>query len=143
MVRGNKGGPSGWRLPAPQTAIGSAGKMADRSSKHPTSVRDAMDRVLAAEGEAQEELDACRKEADRIISAAREKARGIQETTRGRISRIHAASNRETAARIRSMRRETARKSAAIDYEPTQSEAVSRAARQLARRLTSRGNGRQ
>ncbi len=112
--------------------------MADRSSDRPMSVREAMDRVLAAEREAQEQLETCRKEADRIISAAREKARGIQETTHGRISRIHAASSRATAARIRNMRRETARKSAAIDYEPTQSEAVNHAARRLARRLTSR-----
>jgi cell division septum initiation protein DivIVA len=104
------------------------------------SVREAMDRVLAAEREAQEQLEACQAEADRIIAAAREKSRGIQETTRGRISRIHAASNRETAARIRGMRRDTAKKSAAIDYEPTQSEAVARAARRLARRLTSRSH---
>lgn len=114
--------------------------MADRSPDPPMSVREAMDRVLAAEREAQEQLEACQVEADRIIAAAREKTRGIQETTRGRIGRIHAASNRETAARIRSMRRETAKKSAAIDYEPTQSEAVARAARRLARRLTSRSH---
>jgi hypothetical protein len=97
-----------------------------------------MDRVLASEREAQEQLKTCRTEADQILADARETARRIQEITQHRISRIHAASNRATAERIRDMRRETSKRSAAIDYEPTQSEAVNRAARRLARRLTSR-----
>jgi vacuolar-type H+-ATPase subunit H len=112
--------------------------MADRPSGRTTSVAEAMDKVLAREREAQEQLESCRKEAEQILADARETARHIQETTQRRISRIHAASNRATAARIRDMRRETSKKTAAIDYEPTQSEAVARAASRLARRLTSR-----
>jgi len=112
--------------------------MADRPTGRTTSVAEAMDRVLDSEREAQEQLVSCRTEADQILADARDTARRIQETTQRRISRIHAASNRATAARIRDMRRETSRKSAAIDYEPTQSEAVARAARRLAGRLTSR-----
>lgn len=111
--------------------------MADRPAGRPTSVREAMDRVLASEREAQAQLETCRAEADQILARARDSVRRIQETTQRRISRIHAAANRATAARIRDMRRETSRKSAAIDYEPTQSEAVARAASRLALRLTS------
>ena len=47
---------------------------------------------------------------------------------------------RQTAARIREMRREAARLRAAIDYEPAQSTAVRKAAQNLARRLTSGHN---
>ena len=112
--------------------------MADRPTGRTTSVAEAMDRVLAREREAQDQLESCRTEAEQILSDAREAARRIQETTQHRISRIHAASNRATAARIRDMRRQASKKTAAIDYEPTQSEAVARAAQRLARRLTSR-----
>ena len=100
-----------------------------------------MDRVLAAEREAQEQLEACRAEADQILAGARERARVIADTTQRRISRIHAASHRQTADRIRSMRRETSKLSEEIDYEPSHSGAVDEAARILAKRLTSRDHG--
>jgi len=112
--------------------------MADRSPARPMSVREAMDRVLAAEREAQRQIESCRADAEGILSDARDRARRIKETTQRRISDVHAASHRQTAARIREMRRETAQLGAAIDYEPAQSTAVSKAAQNLARRLTSR-----
>ncbi|UCC15043.1 MAG: hypothetical protein JSW21_03585 [Gammaproteobacteria bacterium] len=112
--------------------------MTDRSPARPMSVREAMDRVLAAEREAQGQIETCRSDAEQILSDARDRARRIKETTQRRISDVHAASHRQTAARIREMRREAAQLGAAIDYEPAQSKAVSEAAKHLARRLTSR-----
>ncbi|MDH4031460.1 MAG: hypothetical protein OEU49_11475 [Chromatiales bacterium] len=114
--------------------------MTDRSPARPMSVREAMDRVLAAEREAQAQIESCRTDAERIQSDARDRARRIKETTQRRISDVHAASHRQTAARIREMRREAARLRAAIDYEPAQSTAVRKAAQNLARRLTSGHN---
>lgn len=111
--------------------------MTDRSPARHMPVREAMDRVLAAEREAQRQIESCRSDAEQILSDARDTARRIKETTQRRISDVHAASHRQTAARIREMRREAAQLSAAIDYEPAQSTAVSKAAQILARRLTS------
>lgn len=115
--------------------------MGERASTQRVPVRQAMDRVLAAERAAQGEIDACRLDADRILAEAREQARHILETAQGRIARIHAASSRDTADRIRQMRRESARDRAAIEDEPSHLAAVSRAAQELARRLTSRDHG--
>lgn len=115
--------------------------MADRSTARPVSVREAMNRVLAAERDAQGQLDACRQETERILSEARETARRIRETMQRRIRRIHKAAHHETAERIWQMRHEAAAAKAAIEDDPRQSAAVEAAAEQLALRLTSRDRG--
>lgn len=112
--------------------------MADRSATQPLSVREAMDRVLAAERDAQEQIESCRKETERILAEARDTARRIRETTQHRIRRIHEAAHRETAQRIWQMRHEAAAAKAAIEDEPAQSSAVGSAAYRLALRLTSK-----
>jgi vacuolar-type H+-ATPase subunit H len=101
------------------------------------SVREAMNRVLAAEKNAREQTEASRSEANRILGDARNREQLIRENTQRRIQRVHQSVQQATAARIRAMRREAADKMAVIDYEP--GDAVARAAATLAQRLTSRG----
>ena len=103
----------------------------------PISVWDAMDRVLAAERKAREQIQATRDEANRLLGAARDREQQIRETTQRRIQRVHESAQRATAARIREMRREAADKMAFIDYEPGRSGAVERAAANIAKRMTS------
>jgi vacuolar-type H+-ATPase subunit H len=100
-----------------------------------------MDRVLAAERDAQGQIEACRQETERILAEARDTARRIRETTQCRIRRIHEAAHHETAERIWQMRHEAAAAKAAIEDDPAQSAAVEAAAQRLALRLTSRDRG--
>ncbi len=100
-------------------------------------VREAMDRVLGAERDAEQELEASRREAAEIVAAARSRARLIQEAGERRAGHVHRLVNRSLAARIRELRREAAEESASYDYAQEHSLAVARAASELARRLTS------
>ena len=106
-------------------------------SESPLSVREAMDRVLAAEREAQESLAAAHQEADEILAAARQQARRIQDRGEHRIDRVQTSMNRAIAARIREMRKSASRKTESFEYDPSRSAAIERAAAELARRLTS------
>jgi len=109
----------------------------DLTDDRTRSVREAMDRVLAAEKEAQRQIEVCRNEIEGMMAEVRERELRILDNTERRINRVHAASQRATAGQIREMRRESAGKMAHIDYKPGGSEAISRASAELARRLTS------
>lgn len=106
-----------------------------------TSVWEAMDRALSAEREARDQIESCRGDANRILGEARDREQKIRENTQRRIQRVHDAAQKATASRIRAMRREAAEKMAVIDYAPSRSDAVARAAASLAEQLTSRRRG--
>lgn len=102
-----------------------------------TTVWEAMDRALSAERDARDQIESCRADANRILGEARDREQKIRESTQRRIQRVHDLAQKATANRIRAMRRDAAEKMAVIDYEPSQSDAVARAAAALAQRLTS------
>lgn len=114
---------------------------AGRTDDHTRSVREAMDRVLAAEREAQQQIEACSLEKEAILAAAREQEQRIRDITDRRIDRVNTASQRATAARIRELRRESAEQIAHIDHKPGNTTVIARAAAELALRLTSRDTG--
>lgn len=113
----------------------------DTDQARATSVWEAMDRALGAERDAREQIESSRAEASDILGQARDREQKIRESTQRRIQRVHDTAQKATAARIRAMRREAAEKMAVIDYEPSRSDAVARAAATLAEHLTSRTRG--
>ncbi len=114
-----------------------AGRTDDRTG----SVREAMDRVLAAEREAQEQIEACAQEKEAILADARDREQRIRDITETRIGRVNTSAQRATAARVRELRRESAEQLAHIDHEPGNTAIIARASAELARRLTSRDPG--
>ena len=94
----------------------------------------AMDRVLEAEGEAQASIEACRLEASLILSKARNQARRVSEHAQRRISHVRNVCDTKTADCIEAIRRDAER--AAEDSVTGETELIRRAARRLAKRLT-------
>jgi vacuolar-type H+-ATPase subunit H len=69
-------------------------------------VREAMDRVLAAERAAQAEIDDARDQVRELLRQARDEVRRIEERARRRQARIHAACESRATAEIERLRRE-------------------------------------
>jgi vacuolar-type H+-ATPase subunit H len=99
-----------------------------------TAVADAMNRVLAAEGEAAAAIGTAQRQAEAIIEAARARRRQILDTARRRASRLHARAQ----SQLQSALQELAGGAAATGADLERLRTLSRQALEnLARRLTS------
>jgi vacuolar-type H+-ATPase subunit H len=65
----------------------------DSEHSRPAGASDAIERVLAAEAEANERVAECRRNAIRILEEARDKARRIERREEDRVSWVHAISD--------------------------------------------------
>lgn len=78
--------------------------MAAPTTTAPTANGGELDRVLRAEREAEEAVDAARAEAERTIEEARERARAIGRRTEERIARARIACAEQTEREIEALR---------------------------------------
>jgi vacuolar-type H+-ATPase subunit H len=99
-----------------------------------TAIAEAMNRVLAAEGEAAEAIASAQREAEALIESARARRRRILDTARRRASLLHARGQ----ARLRQALQELEASASAPGTDLGTLRALSRQALEnLARRLTS------
>lgn len=101
-------------------------------------VRDAMNRVMAAEREAESAVNDARRQARDALSQARETAHEIDERARTRTGRIHEACEERANARARELRDAAGMVGSDPDATRRETELVLEACRRLAADLTSR-----
>jgi cell division septum initiation protein DivIVA len=104
-----------------------------------SSAEHAMNRVLAAENEARQALDACSTDARIVLQQARSTAERIVQRSDQRITRIHHHCNRAVAAAVSQLQREQQLKVSRFDSAAVDTAAVTVVVEKIAELLTTGG----
>ncbi len=108
-------------------------------SRNDQAVDEAIGRVLAAEDEARDAVDACRREARMLVAEARAGTRRILQRADRRISALHSHCLLSVGRSVRSLQAETASIPLAPSGETVQDERLDEVVRRLAADLTGGG----